>query len=75
MSQTKIKAPPEDIPLPRCPHCAGELATVGNFVWQAPAAVILSVYCPHEACRKVLEMAVIVSGGPPAEPSRIASPH
>jgi hypothetical protein len=76
MSQTKIKsAPPEGLPLPCCPHCGGELAAVGHFMWQAQNAVILCVYCPHQECRKVLETAIIVSGGPAAEPSRIASPH
>lgn len=51
------KAP--DLPIPTCPHCSADLATVGYYNWRAAGWIILCVYCPHSTCRKTLTMQVL----------------
>lgn len=75
MSQTTIKADsaePKAIKCPCCPHCGKDIPAVAHYMWQGATAVFLCVYCPHDECRKVLEMAIVIQQG---DESRIASPH
>jgi len=64
----------EPIPLPCCPHCGEELSAVAAFQWPTPHSQTLAIYCPHEACRKVLTMQIVLVADAPvidAEPTRI----
>ena len=45
-----------EIPLPCCPHCGGDMPTVGVFNWASPPVMIVCVYCPHDECRKTIHM-------------------